>query len=368
MRVLIVEADLNDNGAVRVTLDRARRWQEAGADVTILALYTVPREVHAQIPANLRLVQGARRQMRRRWQLFPALARTVRLARQADVVVSGREIGDGLLAAAAAARVSGRPLAVTVQSHIGQALAQYVPRVMHGVTRRALRQARLVVPVSHALASSLKDVGIAAERVRPVPNGIDVAAVRRAAQEEPATSLGGPVVVATGRVDPQKGFDLLIRAHAKALADGAPPHRVLIQGRGAVEEHERLAEACGVADSVTFVGFVDNPHAAVARADLFVLSSRWEGYSLVLAEALCCATPCVAFDCQAGPREVLGDGRYGDLVPPQDVDALAAAMSAHLNQPERLRAAAREGAARAAERFDADAAAAEHLRLLCSLR
>jgi glycosyltransferase involved in cell wall biosynthesis len=368
MRLLIIEPDLSENGALRVTLDRAGRWQEAGADVTLLVLYTVPWDVQAQVPVGVRVVQGARRRMRRRWQILPALVRAVRLARRADVVVAGREIDHGLLAAAAAARVSGRPLAVTVQSHVGRALVQYVPRVLHGVTVRALRQARLVVPVSHDLVPSLMEVGIVGERVRPVPNGIDVAAVRRAAEEEPAMPIAGSVVVATGRVTPQKGFDLLIRAHAKALAAGAPPHRVLILGRGLGDDYERLADACGVGDSVTFTGFVDNPHATVARADLFVLSSRWEGYSLALAEALCCATPCIAFDCPAGPREVLDDGRYGVLVPPEDVDALAAAIAAHLTRPERLREAAREGAARAAERFDPNVAAAAHLRWLRSLR
>lgn len=365
VRVLLVEPDLHDNGAIRVSLDRAVRWQRAGASVTVLVLTRVP-VAAAALPAGLPVVFGTRVPRSKRWSALLSLGRGVREALRADVVVAGREVDKGLLLAAVVAPLTRRPLAVTVQSNPDVALEEYTSPRVRPLVRRALTSAQLGVAVAAGILPGLERLGLPRQRARTVTNGVDVPAIRAAAaQPSPLPPAAGPVVVASGRLARQKGFDLLVRAHARALADGAPAHTLVVLGDGPDEaDLRRLADELGVGASVVLAGFQANPHAVVGRADLFVLPSRWEGYPLGLVEALCLGTPVIAADCVSGPDEVLDGGRYGELVPPDDVGALAAALVRHLRDPSALRLRAQAGADAAAVRFDPQRAADRHLALL----
>ena len=106
-----------------------------------------------------------------------------------------------------------------------------------------------------------------------------------------------------------------------------------------------LAAELGVADDLALPGFVRNPYAYMARAGVFVLSSAWEGFGMVVAEALACGCPVVSSDCPSGPAEILNHGEYGSLVPVGDDEAMAAAILSILEKPpdrHRLRARAAE--------------------------
>jgi glycosyltransferase involved in cell wall biosynthesis len=119
----------------------------------------------------------------------------------------------------------------------------------------------------------------------------------------------------------------------------------VILGRGGAHDALlALARELGVAEDFALPGHVSNPYAFMAHADLFALTSRWEGLGFVLIEALAVGTPVVSTDCPSGPREVLQNGRYGPLVPVDDADALAASISRTLDSPlsaDTLREAAR---------------------------
>ena len=105
---------------------------------------------------------------------------------------------------------------------------------------------------------------------------------------------------------------------------------------------EDLAQALGIARDVDFIGFVSNPYALMSRASVFVLSSAWEGFGTVLAEALACGCPVVSTDCPSGPAEILANGAYGRLVPVGDDAALADAILATLAEmPDSARLRAR---------------------------
>jgi glycosyltransferase involved in cell wall biosynthesis len=151
------------------------------------------------------------------------------------------------------------------------------------------------------------------------------------------------VMLTASRLAAWKRVDRAIRA-LPAVRAWLPDALLLVVGDG--EERARLealARELAVAGDVALPGFAPNPFAWMSRASVFVLSSAWEGFSNVLAEALACGCPVVSTDCPSGPAEILEYGRHGALVPVADAGALADAILATLEKPsdpERLRARA----------------------------
>jgi len=141
-----------------------------------------------------------------------------------------------------------------------------------------------------------------------------------------------PVVLGVGRLSRIKNFSLLLRAFAEARHGASM--RLMILGDGKQRQDlQRLAERLGIADDVELRGFEANPYPYMRAAALFALSSAWEGFGNVLVEAMACGTPAVATDCPSGPRQILQDGRFGALVPIDDVGALAQAIIRSLQDP-----------------------------------
>lgn len=179
-------------------------------------------------------------------------------------------------------------------------------------------------------------------RVESVPNGVPDLGGHRAA-------LDGEVVVAAGWLTRQKGFDRLLPVWAR-LAPRYPTWELRIYGGG--EEMAALRaqiDELGVGRSVRMMGFTSHLHREFAGASLFVLTSRKEGFPMVVLEALGVGLPVVSYDCPTGPREIIRDGVDGYVVPDGDGEALAEAMSRLMGDAGRRKAfgaAAVDGAAR----------------------
>lgn len=175
-------------------------------------------------------------------------------------------------------------------------------------------------------------------RVRQVPNPVE--------ELDGGVSDGSAeVVVAAGRLNTQKGFDLLIDAW-RPVAERHPGWALRIYGSGPMRE-ELERRAAGL--PVELAGRTDRLGAAMAAGSLFALSSRWEGFGLVLVEAMGKGLPVVSFDCPRGPSDIVTDGEDGRLVPPEDVPGLTAALLELIEDPERrarMAAAARATARR----------------------
>jgi glycosyltransferase involved in cell wall biosynthesis len=182
-------------------------------------------------------------------------------------------------------------------------------------------------------------MGKAADSVPVINNPVDIPRARERAAEPPGhpwlRDKTEPVLLAVGRLVKQKDVPTLLRAHARLCE--ARPVRLLILGEGPDRPAlEALVRDLGTSERVAMPGFDANPFAAMAAADVFVLSSRWEGFANVVAEALACGTKVVSTDCPSGPAEILENGRHGRLVPIGDVEALAAALGEAIDaEPDR---------------------------------
>ena len=142
---------------------------------------------------------------------------------------------------------------------------------------------------------------------------------------KPLNRIARPLVLAIGRLTEQKGFDLLLDAFHRSGLARAGWHLAILGEGPARSALEQQATALGMAEAVTFPGFVDVGQW-LRRADLFVLSSRYEGFPNALMEAMQMQRACISFDCPSGPRDLIENDRNGLLVPPQDVAALSEAL------------------------------------------
>ncbi|RLB26969.1 MAG: glycosyltransferase [Deltaproteobacteria bacterium] len=180
------------------------------------------------------------------------------------------------------------------------------------------------------------NTGIPIENIPVIPNGTVSAFLYEQAKANPEhpwlNRKEAPVVLGIGRLARQKDFTTLIRAFCELKKKINA--RLLILGEG--KERISLAaliDQLGLTGSVDLYGHTDNPYAFLARADLFVLSSVWEGLPNALIEAMALGISCVATDCRSGPREILENGKYGHLVPVGDHRTMADAMYRALLQP-----------------------------------
>lgn len=203
--------------------------------------------------------------------------------------------------------------------------------------RALYRRADGFIAVSEGIRSDLEQwLQVTPDRIHVLPNPTIAPELYDRAAEDPGHQwlVAGqpPVVLGVGALRQQKDFATLIRAFARVRATRAC--RLIILGEGRQRSRlEKLASRLGIADDVDLPGWRPNPHAYVARAAVFALSSRWEGTANVIIEAAALGTPIVATDCRYGPREVLRDGQYGELVSPRDPNQLAGAILRVLEQP-----------------------------------
>lgn len=185
------------------------------------------------------------------------------------------------------------------------------------LTKLILTHADAVTAVSEEIASELIwKLKMPRHKVRAIVNGYDCEKIKAMMAQRPVNNAAGEafmkegrkIVVAVGRIVRQKGQWHLIRAFSEVVKE-EPQAVLLIIGDGSLKGYlEELIRIYGLQQHVILTGRSDNPFWYLAAADVFVLPSLWEGYPNVLAEAVCCAAPCIAADVHSGPREILAPG------------------------------------------------------------
>lgn len=354
-RVLLLTTELHPAGAERVVFELATRLPRERWAVTVASLRS-PGGSDGAVADALLAARVDVRPLRLRGKLdLRGALRLRRLLRALRPALVHAHLFHGNLAARLLAPSAGARVISTI----------------HVVERRRLPARPLLerllatrddatVCVSQAVRRhAAAALGARSDRLRVIENGIDLARfappsdpdrARREARAALALPPDAPIVGAVGRLDRQKGLDVLIEAFAR-LAPAHPQALLALAGAGPEEGALRaLARARGLEARVRLLGHQRDVPAVLAALDVFCMPSRWEGFGLALAEALACGKPAVASAVDSLP-EVLGEA--GLLVPPEQPAALADALGSLLTDPTRRAALTRAARARA-ERFSVE--------------
>jgi len=369
MKILFVIAALQQGGAERVAATLSNQWCADGHDVHILTFEAAGTALHYPLTSGITLHQLNLLQPSR--SLPHAVAKNVDRVRRLnaafrrtgpDVIVSFMTETNVL--ALLAARFTGIPVVVSERVHPGRHLMYLTPSVQRRfrLSRKCTyRFASALVVQTEEIADWFKATHGLDSLV--IPNPVDLSHFDPDAT--PARRTGTPdrkKMTALGRLDPQKGFDLLIDAFAR-IAGRHPDWDLAIYGAG--EGRDKLvhqAAANGLSDRVFVPGPTKDVASKLAETDLFVHPARYEGFPNAVVEALAAGCCVVATDCPGGTREILANGKYGMLVPNEDLEALAAALDEMLSNEFRrdeLRRTARDAVAK----FDVEPIAQRWLTL-----
>jgi GalNAc-alpha-(1->4)-GalNAc-alpha-(1->3)-diNAcBac-PP-undecaprenol alpha-1,4-N-acetyl-D-galactosaminyltransferase len=323
-RITIVVASLGGGGAERVIVDLSRYLQDSGRQVTLLTL-------NGDDPDAYPLPGGVRRERmeirRDARSLFESVSfllghlvamRKKIVATAPDAVVSFID------------QTNVRTLCCLLGTKIPVIVSERI-HPEHHVLPQAWRRARqLIYPFADAVLAQTGDIAnwfsqnTRARRLVVIPN-----AARSERDIEAGTNDGiapRPLILAMGRLARQKGFDLLLEAFSRSRLKAEGWHLALLGEGGERQSLLAQAAALGLADALTLPGHVGRIGGWLAQADIFALSSRYEGFPNALLEAMQTGRACVSFDCPSGPRDLIENERNGLLVAAEDVDGFSAAL------------------------------------------
>jgi glycosyltransferase involved in cell wall biosynthesis len=332
-RLAIFLHGLYEGGAERIILNLAKGMINIGYSVDlVLARATGP--FLSQIPEEVRMID-----LKSSRVLFSLRALTRYIQNECpDAILSGIDYTN--IIALLAKRIANKPNRLVIVEHntlshrINQ-MPYHYRRFLPKFIKLFYPWAECIVAVSQGVADDLAyTTGLRRDRIRVIYNPIITQELRRKSKENflhPWFQPGQPpVLLAVGRLTAQKDFPNLIHAFAKVRQNRDA--RLMILGEGEERPNlDRLVMDFDLENDVCMPGFVENPYPYMLNAAAFILSSKWEGLPTVLVEALYCGNPVIATDCPSGPREILKDGLYGQLIPIGDSERMAQAIESSLD-------------------------------------
>ena len=338
-RLAFLIPDMNGGGAERVALTLIQGFVERGHEVD-LVLLDARGPLLSLVPKQVRIVDLKADRMR---NAVPPLVRYLRARKPDALQASMWPVTVIAILARIVARVPVR-LLVSDHSNISVQFRRERLRIkLIGWSIRAFYPfADVRLCVSQDVAADIAAVsGLPPERFEIVHNPIEQRATPTSPTVEGQWRGQGRRILNVGALKWAKDQLLLIEAFARLHRRERVSLMILGEGELRPVLEQRIVDL-GIQDAVAMPGFVLDPGPFYASADLFVLSSDFEGFANVLVEAMAAGLPVVSTNCRSGPQEVLADGEYGRLVPVGNVEALAVAMEQALaEEPDRGRLKAR---------------------------
>jgi GalNAc-alpha-(1->4)-GalNAc-alpha-(1->3)-diNAcBac-PP-undecaprenol alpha-1,4-N-acetyl-D-galactosaminyltransferase len=325
-RIVIILSSIATGGAERVAATMANAWRDRGHEVWLVATYLGPCAVSFPLQPDVSVLflsettLGSRRS---RWPLAlrkTRALRTILLTIRPDVIISFLTNVNVLTIMAHAN--TGIPLIISERTdplHDTE-----LPLALRLARKLCYRFADALVVQTAAAARRYGAKLRGAPRMTVIHNPLP--AQLAASSTRPCQDGQGGCVIAMGRLTPEKGYAKLIEAFGCALGED-PAWQLRIWGDGPLRaDLQSVVDRLQLADRVQLCGLTNQPWAALAAGQIFVLSSEYEGFPNAMLEAMALGLPCIAFDCPSGARELTDGGRAALLVPCGDVAALAAAL------------------------------------------
>lgn len=365
MRILLFVSQLTAGGAEQVAVLLSKGFVSLGCDVVIVTARPEG-ELLARVHNDCRVVSlNSKKPIR----ALRALAKSVAALAPDVIVCFGFVTG---IAASLSKLVFGWKCQIVVRNENNLrkewSLATPLNKLIGPILSRWVARRNKVVAVSHGLSKATEAyLHVPAGTVDAILNPVLDSHLRP--KQYPAEHLHpwlrdgmAPTFVAIGRLERQKGFDVLIDAFSTVLKSSNA--RLIIFGQGSLHDTlKNKIDGLNIDGYVDLAGFTNYPIEQMHASHAFVLSSRYEGFGLVLVEALWAGTKVISTDCDFGPAELLANGRYGELVPVDDAQVLANAMLQSLQAPWTAERPSDEWF----KQFTAIEAAQQHLTLFESL-
>jgi glycosyltransferase involved in cell wall biosynthesis len=352
-RLLCVGRDFTVGGAERVQLTLLKHFDRDKFDIRIFYL-SGQGTFRRLVPPDVIATYGVQWSESLKLRALPILVRLIKLARQSNVIFAMQE-GTPIYLAVLAGRLTGRPVVGWAHAPWSEQSKRVGSWHRWALSLYSLTN-KLIVTSEGGSRELVSYYPRLRGKVDAVRNPLPLQHIRTQARavlprwaEQVFTKR---TVLSIGRLEPEKGFDILLPAFAELVHVRGLDLHLLILGDG--EERARLEELAReleVSNRVFMPGFQQNPYPFFAPADVLVLSSRYEGQPVALLEAMALGLPVISTDCPHGPREITKEGRYGLLVPPDNVAALAEATYTLLNSAKQ-RAALSAAAATRVEEYD----------------
>lgn len=313
MRILIIQGGFGTGGAEKIVAMIAAHRAQMGDNVTVMGFDMPDGGSYFPYPENVRLLLPEGAKGSNPLSRLQMIRRTIRATRP-DVILSFLTKINVLSLAAAIG--TGAPVVISERNNPRAQNAHPIWR--HAQNLLARRAACAVMQTERARA----DLPNAVQRSSVVIPNPCAPNPDHPTQPDPTSHR----LVAVGRLDPQKGFDVLLRAMV-SIVEALPNVSLTIHGEGRARANlETLRSELKLDDHVALPGSSPSPGAWLSEADLLIMPSRFEGFPNVLAEATVSGLPVVSSDCDFGPREIVVEGENGLLVPVDDAPALADAV------------------------------------------
>ncbi|MEW6606961.1 MAG: glycosyltransferase [bacterium] len=332
-KIAVIMPTLQCGGAQKVVITIGNKLIEKGLNVDII-LYK--RIITCPVPFKGNIISIFNNNVRLRKHPFFLTKKIINILKEYNIVVGGLGLDSSFLAMIWG-RLSNKKTVSLVHIHISESI-NGVLRNLKGLKGLLFKIWTIIlyrfiskfvskfVCVSEEIKQDLiKSFKLPSKKMKVILNPLDIADTRMRAceelSEEQKVIFEKPTIIFVGRMEYRKGLDFLLKAFRILLEN----HNVnlIIVGEQDITPYKILVNELGIEKNVFFLGLQENQYKFMARSKVLVFPSRYEGFGVVLVEAMACGIPVIASDCPCGPSEILDRGKYGILVGVGDIDGLA---------------------------------------------